>query len=72
MGVASIKGESILWLGEKTGRHSKFTGTTIATKINNNNYIISVAIVKAVSSENIGKILTLIIEYISSQNNQSF
>lgn len=46
MGYAAFQGKEMTWLGEKTGRHSKFKGTTLAAKIHDKKYIITVAITR--------------------------
>ena len=71
MGYAFLQAKSSSWLGEKTGRHSQFKGTTVATKINDKSYVISVAITQGVSNATVGKIVAQMAQYISSEDDFS-
>nr|MDJ0598813.1 hypothetical protein [Crocosphaera sp.] len=57
MGYDALQDKTFIWLGEKTGRHSRFKGTTVAAKIQKNNYIITVAITQGTADKNIANIV---------------
>jgi beta-lactamase class A len=43
LGFEGLRSTPAIWLGEKTGQNSKVLGTTLAMKINGQNYVMSVA-----------------------------
>lgn len=57
MGYNALQGDNLTWLGEKTGRHSQFKGTTVATKIVDKDYIITVAITQGTSEQTVSDLI---------------
>ncbi len=64
MGYAALESKEMTWLGEKTGRHSKFKGTTVAAKIHEKNYIITVAITRGTADIMVSNLVKKIVQKI--------
>mgnify|MGYP000111900940 CR=1 FL=1 len=66
LGYEALK-NTVIWIGEKTGRNSKVLGTTLAMSINNQDYVLSIVFNYSDNERAIRKCINDIASYIADQ-----
>ncbi|NJN21071.1 MAG: serine hydrolase [Leptolyngbya sp. RL_3_1] len=62
--VKQLKSERVAWIGEKTGQNSKVIGSSVAVKIDDQRYVMTVTIDHSANQQRLRQVIQGVIRYI--------